>query len=48
MTISLLDIGLPIAIGGIFLGFFAVHLRARSLLPVGDPDLAKALALHVH
>jgi len=48
MTISLLDIGLPIAIGGIFLGFFAVHLRARSLLPVGDPDLARALALHVH
>ena len=48
MTISLLDIGLPIAIGGIFLGVFAVHLRRRSLLPVGDPDLPKALALHVH
>ena len=48
LTVSLLDIGLPIAIGGIFLGFFAKHLRGYSLLPVNDPGLPKALAHHVH
>jgi hypothetical protein len=48
MSLSLLDFGLPIAIGGIFLAIFAVNLRGRSLLPVNDPGLAKALAHHVH
>jgi hypothetical protein len=48
LTIGLLDIGLPIAIGGIFLGFFAVYLKRESLLPVNDPGLPKALAHHVH
>jgi hypothetical protein len=48
MTVSLMDIGLPIAIGGVFLALFAVNLRGQSLLPVNDPDLSKALALHVH
>jgi hypothetical protein len=48
LTIALVDIGLPIAIGGVFLGFFAKHLRGYSLLPVNDPGLPKALAHHVH
>jgi hypothetical protein len=48
LTIGLLDVALPIAIGGIFLALFAVNLRSRSLLPVNDPGLPKALAHHVH
>jgi hypothetical protein len=48
VNLSLLDFGLPIAIGGIFLALFAVNLRGRSLLPVNDPGLAKALTHHVH
>jgi hypothetical protein len=48
LTVGLADIGLPVAIGGIFLGFFAVYLRRESLLPVNDPGLPKALAHHVH
>ena len=47
-TISLLDIALPIAIGGIFLAIYAMQLRARPILPVNDPGLAKALHHHVH
>jgi hypothetical protein len=45
---SLLDVALPLALGGIFITLFVSHLGGRSLLPVGDPDLDKALALHVH
>ena len=37
VNLSLLDFGLPIAIGGIFLAIFAVNLRGMSLLPVNDP-----------
>jgi hypothetical protein len=48
VSIGLADIGLPIAIGGVFLAVFAVHLRGHSLLPVNDPGLPKALTLHVH
>jgi hypothetical protein len=48
LSVGLLDFALPIAIGGIFLALFAVNLRGRSLLPVGDPGLPKALAHHVH
>ena len=47
-TVTLLDVALPIAIGGIFLALFAMHLRARPLLPLNDPGLAKALHHHVH
>ena len=45
---TLLDIALPIAIGGIFLALYAVQLRGRPLLPLNDPGLAKALTHHVH
>jgi len=48
VSLSLLDFGLPIAIGGVFLAIFAVNLRGLPLLPVNDPGLAKALAHHVH
>jgi hypothetical protein len=48
LTVTLLDVGLPIALGGIFLALFAMFLRARPLLPVNDPGLEKALHHHVH
>lgn len=48
VTLGLVDFAVPIAIGGIFLALYAANLRARALLPVNDPGLAKALAHHVH
>jgi hypothetical protein len=45
---SVLDVALPIAIGGVFLALFAANLRKYALLPVNDPGLSKALAHHVH
>ena len=47
-SLSILDVGLPLAIGGIFISLFVSHLGGRSLLPVNDPDLDKALHHHVH
>jgi hypothetical protein len=47
-SFSLLDIALPLAIGGIFISLFVSNLGGRSLLPVNDPDLDKALHHHVH
>ncbi len=43
-----LDIVLPIALGGLWLGFFAFNLKQCPLLPLGDPDLAEAIAHHEH
>jgi hypothetical protein len=47
-NVSLLDVALPIALGGIFVALFAMQLRARPLLPLNDPGLAKAVHHHVH
>ena len=47
-SFSLLDIALPIALGGIFISLFLSQLRGRSLLPINDPALDKALHHHVH
>jgi hypothetical protein len=47
-SFSLLDIALPLALGGIFISLFLSQLRGRSLLPVNDPGLGKALTHHVH
>jgi len=47
-SFSLLDVALPLAIGGIFISLFVSNLTGRSLLPVNDPDLNKALHHHVH
>ena len=47
-TLSLLDVALPLAIGGIFISLFVSQLGSRSLLPVNDPALDKALHHHVH
>jgi hypothetical protein len=47
-TMTLLDVALPLAIGGIFISLFVSQLGGRSLLPVNDPQLEKALHHHVH
>jgi hypothetical protein len=43
-----LDIVLPIALVGLWIGFFAMHLKQQPLLPLGDPKLAEAIAHHEH
>jgi hypothetical protein len=45
---SWLDIVLPVALGGLWLGFFAFNLKQCPLLPVGDPKLAEAIEHHEH
>jgi len=45
---SLWDIGAILALGGIWLWFFAVQLKQRPLLPLGEPKLAEAIANHEH
>jgi hypothetical protein len=47
-SVSLLDVALPLALGGIFISLFVAQLGGRSLLPVNDPQLDKALHHHVH
>jgi len=48
LSLSLLDVALPLALGGIFITVFVSQLRGRALLPVHDAGLEKALAHHVH
>lgn len=45
---SWLDLVLPIALGGLWLGFFAFNLKQCPLLPLGDPKLAEAIEHHEH
>jgi hypothetical protein len=39
-----LDFVLPIGIGGVWLGVFAAQLKARPLLPLGEPEVQELLA----
>jgi hypothetical protein len=43
-----LDIVLPLALGGLWLGFFAFNLTQMPLLPLGDPKLQEAIEHHEH
>jgi len=43
-----LDLAAPLAVGGLWLFFFAFHLKQLPLLPLGDPKLAEAIAHHEH
>jgi hypothetical protein len=43
-----LNILLPIALLGIWLGYFAWNLKREPLLPLGDPKLAEAILSHEH
>jgi hypothetical protein len=45
---SWLDIAAPLALGGLWLYFFAFNLKRQPLLPLGDPKLAEAIAHHEH
>ncbi len=43
-----MDIVVPIALIGVWVGFFALNLKQQPLLPLGDPKLAEAIAHHEH
>jgi len=43
-----LDFVLPLALGGLWLGFFAFNLKQMPLLPLGDPKLEEAIEHHEH
>ena len=47
-SFNLLDIAVPLALGGVFISIFVSQLAGRSLLPVNDAALGKALSHHVH
>jgi hypothetical protein len=48
LSVSIVDLALPIAIGGIFLTLYAMRLKSQPLLPLHDAGLEKALTHHVH
>jgi hypothetical protein len=41
-----MDFVLPLALTGIWVGFFALNLKQRPVVPLGDPKLAEVLAAH--
>jgi hypothetical protein len=43
-----LDFVVPVALLGLWVGGFAMNLKQRPLLPLGDPKLAEAIAHHEH
>jgi len=43
-----LDLAAPLALGGLWLYFFAFNLKRQPLLPLGDPKLAEAIQHHEH
>jgi hypothetical protein len=43
-----LDIVVPSALIGLWVGFFALNLKQQPLLPLGDSKLAEAIAHHEH
>lgn len=43
-----IDIVVPIALVGLWLGYFAFNLQKMPLLPLGDPHLPEAIAQHEH
>jgi hypothetical protein len=43
-----LDFVLPVALIGLWVGFYAWNLKQRPILPLGDPKLAEVLAHHEH
>jgi hypothetical protein len=43
---SWLDIAAPLALGGLWLAFFARNLKSQPLLPLGEPKLEEAIEVH--
>jgi len=48
LSASVIDVALPIALGGVFLTLYAMRLKSHPLLPLHDAGLEKALTHHVH
>lgn len=48
LSASVVDVALPIALGGIFVTLFAMRLKGQPLMPLHDAGLEKALTHHVH
>ncbi|HYA96669.1 MAG TPA: hypothetical protein VEH49_01140 [Methylomirabilota bacterium] len=48
LHVHFLDFAAPLAVGGIWLAWYARQLKERPLLPLGDPRLAEALEHHEH
>lgn len=48
LSVGLIDVALPIALGGVFVMLFAMQLKGRPLLPLQDADLGKTLTHHTH
>jgi len=44
--LSWMDLVAPIAMGGLWLAVFAWQLQQRPLMPINDPQLEEALAVH--
>ena len=44
VSVTLLDVALPLALGGIFISLFVAQLGGRSLLPVNDPATRQGAA----
>lgn len=47
-NVHALDVLAPLGVGGIWLAYFAWQLQRRPLLPLGDPELAQAIAREDH
>jgi hypothetical protein len=45
---SWIDVVVPIALIGLWLGYFAFNLQKMPMLPLGDPKLPEAIAHHEH
>jgi hypothetical protein len=43
-----LDFVVPAALIGIWTGSYALNLKQRPILPLGDPKLSEVLAHHEH
>ena len=43
LSVHLLDLAAFLAVGGLWLGFFAWQLKDRPLLPIGDPEIRALL-----
>ena len=48
LSLSVVDLAMPVALGGIFLTLYAMRLKGQPLLPLHDEGLEKALTHHVH
>jgi hypothetical protein len=48
LSVSVSDVALPIALGGVFVTLYTMRLKSQPLVPLHDAGLEKALTHHVH